>query len=631
MRPTLALLQKELDQTRLPFAWLTLASVGVVWINLKLIDAAGGLLSYVSVASLFATPFLVIVAFAVGHLLIVREYYRGTQHFVSALPVNWLHMATVKYAVGLALLLILTFAVWLFAVALAVEHEPITTQFAASMAMRLVFFVLAIWSVVYTFSFLGRLRIPLLAGVVLFVYLLDAKTEFELSRFGPFALVNEDLFASERTVYPWRAILESVAVAIVPLILCRLFLLKRSGRLVEQLAVPMTRGEISFMAVLALGGLILQGSFKEDEIDVLPSLGDEYILATPRLEIGYVDPRFRLDAEDLSAYLAPRLVRLADLFSFPPEYIVRINLLALRRPHEYQTLFADRERGLFLGANFVQGSRWSNSIFSAYVIHQALAERTRDRFLIEPQHALFDGFATWLATDDRPGFNETLMLALYADEAAPLTAASFRDWDGTSERLGDVLGLGLAYSGWWSLSHWLGADVATAFAAAEYQRPVHGDIRDWWQDWRAPLAQRFERSTGVSWDEFISHWRADLDTLKDNPPYRDVLRQLPRGAYSAVPEQDGDGTRSITIRLTLDLPLPPESQCFVHHGILPGIDVPMHDIAIRIVPVTASGTDIHHALRGGYGSGTRVFTAIECELPGFALPLRLGSNRLTVP
>ena len=47
-------------------------------------------------------------------------------------------------------------------------------------------------------------------------------------------------------------------------------------------------------------------------------------------------------------------------------------------------------------------------------------------------------------------------------------------------------------------------------------------------------------------------------------------------------------------------------------------------------PVMGAST-IEHVVRGTYGSGAHVYAALECDMPPFYSPIRLGMRRLIMP
>ncbi len=225
------------------------------------------------------------------------------------------------------------------------------------------------------------------------------------------------------------------------------------------------------------------------------------------------------------------------------------------------------------------------------------------------------------------------MQALYANEIQQVTPDRLRQWDVTSESLGDILGMALSYSGWKVLEDLVGSQTLSSFAKQEFGRPVHGDVRDWWSDWRTPLPDRFKLSTGLDWEDFVTTWAARLDELRENPDYAAALDKIPTATTSFTAEVTPEGGRILRYKLTVNKPLPADRECTAFHGQLSAYDQPAGMVPLREVSFTRSDSSslvIEHVISGQYADGTRIYAAIECELAGFDLPVRLGSARFTI-
>ena len=172
----------------------------------------------------------------------------------------------------------------------------------------------------------------------------------------------------------------------------------------------------------------------------------------------------------------------------------------------------------------------------------------------------------------------------------------------------------------------------------EFSRPTYGDARDWWRDWRDPVDERFTRATGWDWSEFIATWDRRLRELRSAPHYRRELEAIAKSELIIAPEIAARGTRSLRYTLRLDRPLPDNTRCLALHTRLPSFDRPVGRSMLREAEVFwpestdhAPALSIDFLLTGEYGSGTRVFAALECQFPQFRGPLYLGSIRLTMP
>jgi len=173
-----------------------------------------------------------------------------------------------------------------------------------------------------------------------------------------------------------------------------------------------------------------------------------------------------------------------------------------------------------------------------------------------------------------------------------------------------------------------------ALAMNENQRPVFGDVRDWWFDWREPANERFARATGLNWEVFVKTWSQRLVELSREPIYRNALAGIPRGQVTITPERSDEGAANLQFRLMVDEPPAEGMRCYALHRRLPPFAVPVGRAALEEVvldwPVAGAST-IEHVVRGTYGSGAHVYAALECDMPPFYSPIRLGMRRLIMP
>lgn len=601
----------------------------------------GSVVSYLTLTSTFATAVLIVIAFLIGQKLIIQEYYGQTQRFVEALPIKRGYMAIVKFTFGFASLLVLAVGVWLYSVLLAKPHEPVSGQFAGFMFMRLCVYVFALWSLVFTYSLLGRLRIPSIAAFVLVISIADSYTSFELSRFGPLALVNPDLFSSERTTFPTREVIESLITTGMLLAVSTILLNLREGSLIEKLAVPMTRGEKTFLLLVVILGAGMYSYFDIEPEESTFEFTDAFVARRHQVQVAYLEPAYESDANILADFLAKPVRTLDELVGFPnSEFIVRIAFSPALKPAKYHMEFGSKIQGLLINANFETTTRWSLDFFSAYIVHQILEVVSSRRVTLEPNHALLDGFSLWWIQHHKPvdgshtRVDPFMLQALYANEFKSINRDMLRQWDITSDVLGDSLGMTLSYSGWKILEDNLGLEIAHRLAKNEYSRPVSGDVRDWWFDWRTPWEVRFKSATDMSWEEFITIWINRLEALRTDPDYAKALLDLPRFTVSISPEISPQGVRILRYKLDSDKPLKAKNKCVAIHARLPGYDVTGGSVALREVEMPRldeSALHIEHIVAGQYDSGSRVYAAIECEVSQYGLPLRIGFKRLTLP
>ncbi|MEM7277977.1 MAG: hypothetical protein AAF385_07615 [Pseudomonadota bacterium] len=639
-----ALLAKEWRQHRGLLLWVSIFATLMAVLLIAITSAAGGVLSYLTIASLFAYPLLLLIALLFGQRLVAAEYYGQTQRFIEALPIKAGYVQSVKYLFGLICLWLLMIVVWLTCLYIASSTEPLSARFVGLMLVRLSAYVFAIWSLVFTLSLLGRLRIPLGVIFVLALILLDSYTRFELNRFGPLALINNELFALERTTVPVKELIISVLIglgfAIIGLRLAQL----RDGSFIESLATPLTRRAKSFIAVVLVSAVGLAAYFgPKPEADDFEFTSPQ-VVRGQHVEVAYYWPQLEDQARELHDYLASQRAELNNLVKLDRALRVRISFDGTLDPYEFTTHFSNANSGISLSANY-NAFDWDRTRLGAYVWHQLLSARSNGRLYHEPRHWLLDGLAMWWARESAKPVQTTeiktdpvMLEALFLLDRLGDANEVFLQWDTTSALTGDDAALSIGYSALKILETKVGREALLNYLQSELELSGHGDVRDWWQDKKNSPEQRFERALGLSWAEFVDSWYESMELLATAPVYAQALAQIPEASVSIEPEVSWFGSRSIEYQVRMDKPLPENSECTALHLPLPGFDRPVGRSQFReealFWPTRSSSEDglsLTHTLKAGYGKFTRVYVGLECQLPQFPVPVLLASKRIEMP
>ncbi|MCH9695206.1 MAG: hypothetical protein K0U72_11920 [Gammaproteobacteria bacterium] len=641
-----SLATKELRQHLMLLLWVLVFTALVAWLLLTIQGVSGGGLSYLSITSIFANPVLVIIAFVLGQRIISAEYYGQTQRFIEALPVRRSSIHWVKYWVGFAYLLVAFSVAWLSFLAAAKGNEPISARFVGLMYLRMSAYVFALWSLIFTFSLLGRLRVPLIAAAAFAASMINMYTSFEMDRFGPMALMDMELFAFSRSTIPVRHLLETVAFGGTVFLLGMWMARSRDGSLMETLATPVTsraKGFIVALGITALGVASYFGAEPEAEPFAYSS---PYVLADGNVEIAYLEPELEPDALRLLQYVLERSATLDDVV--PPAdsgTMLRITYDPSLDASTFETEMTDPIEGVVIRSNFQSAPEWDVFFFGAYLFHNVVAERKEKRLYLEPYHWLLDGFTRWWAAygdlTDAPTdtwFDPIMLEALHVARDAELSVGLLRDWETTFEIYGDTGAMTIAYSAFRILQEEIGTEALLEFVRSEFARPTYRDVRDWWIDWRDPLSERFMRATGMSIATFGDIWKTRMAELGESAIYRETLDAIAKPELVIETDIDEQGLRSVQYTLTLDRPLPTGSKCTFLHARLRSYDRPVTRSRFREVDIDwpapgehDHGTTLSYSLNGEYGQGTRLFAAMECKFPQFVAPLYLGGTRLTMP
>lgn len=602
------------------------------WMGKALMSREARVLSTLEVVSGFAMGPLAAAALYLGHRLVVAEHFGRTQRFVEALPVRRGHLALVKAVFGLGWLALWAAIALLLGVAGATT-EPVGGRFFGILAARLGLYVVALWGVVFLLGFFGRLRLLLGAALVWLVFLLDRATAWQMNRFGPLALIERSTFAFERQHFPGTALAQSALLGLGAIALAWVLARVREGSVVEALARPLSARELSAALVVACGGA-LAFSALERESDPPPfALSGDKVLREGTVEIGYLEDELRPAAVQLAAQLAPTAKAFSAALGvdFPPVRVVHgadvpTDLPDLIRNHPQQ--------GVVIRANLAATAPGADTRVVSLALHSLAWSHTRGRAGLEPRHWLLDGFALHFADHGRHPVTPpplepdlTLLRALVATELVPFDGALLQTYDRTAERLGDDLANALAASGWRLLEAQIGRARLLGLARAALGRRGTGDLRDYLHDRRHPMPVLFQVATGLSWPDFLRTWAAELGRLRARPAAVAVLGTLPRGRFTVRAE----GGLGIDGRL--EAPLASETTCTLRHVRLPPHDLPFIPETLEEVKFLwpASETTLDRPLPQEYGSGERVFAALDCDLPALGCWARLAAKRVTAP
>ncbi len=632
---------KELRQHRASFAWLSLVSIIFAWLIVRFMLFSDAVLSDLQLVPIFAWPALVFIALGVGYFLVTQEYYSRTQRFIEALPFRPAYMVSVKYAIGLVVVSIFAFSVWGYSMYTASFHEPLEFRFSVIMATRLGAYVFVVWSCVFVFSLLGRWRIPLASLAAVALFFISTETSLELNRFGPVALIDQELFSFERDSFPLAELGISLAIGVIAIALAFLLMNVDDGSYVESLAVPMSTRDKSFLFVLVVVSLGMIGMLEPPGNEQNFAFTQEHVIAREKLEIAYLDPKYEQDAITLADQLKIPLSKVESYLPFnKDEYITRISLSPIAKSKAYSTRLASTTQGIRVDANFIDAPGWNFPHFGIFVVHQLLSTASLNRVILEPSHWFLDGFSSWLVVHngEPPGSldtpaNDLLVLAMYVSQRVNIDEKTITQWETTSDRIGESLGLALSYSGWRVLEDLVGHDTVRQFAESEFRREVHGDIRDWWSDWRKPFTARFESATGLSWPGFVEQWRNQVEQLARQEEYASRIAAIPVARYSVTGEVNESGQRVLKFNLELEKALASEMSCTALHRKLPGYNIPVAPNTLRKDEFTwpVGQKQVIRSITGRYGKGNRVYTALECQLMPYNMIVRFGYDKLVMP
>jgi hypothetical protein len=573
---TAALILKELRQHWLAFLLVAgLAGVGLLVITAftAFQGMAGSLLDALG---LFLRTLFVITALVLCNRLVVQEYQNKTQLFLQSLPISRLHMIVVKYLFGLLLLISMVTVAFVILVLLSARNEELTTRFVLILAARTYSFSWCVYSGFFMMGLLGRYRVAIYLFAMLGAMAIDTLTKLDLSRFGPFALLD-DQFAYERFDWPTQALYVTLGLATTFVAVTLVLSLVREGSVASLLAEKMSHREKVFMTVLLFGFVFTVGVFDEQAakqpFDLPDALAEQVDDVTVKVSLGASADEER--GRQLARKVANEIAALQEYLQveqFPPIFIVQRRDLDAQR---YERGMLDGAEGLLVRANFVD-DQWQNGRFLAWLIRELILLASDERVKFEPNMWILDGFAPyWTCHDTGSKHAEYATLdlrAAYGMERG-FTSDDATHWLSYRERVGEDIAAAVAWSGLMSLRESQGEPACRAFLQAMLDCDVPGDVRGVWHEWRNPLPKVMASEAGLPYDQFVAAWSNDLESRRQSR--MEDLARIPELSGTIHFASTSASTRIVNFDFKCDPP--PESRFTLVHFTLPPFD---HELPI---------------------------------------------------
>jgi len=568
---TAALVLKELRQHWLAFLLVAgLAAVGLMVITafIALEGMAGSLLDALG---MFLRTFFVITALVICNRLVVVEYQSKTQLFLQSLPISRLHMIVVKYLLGLLLLMSIVMAAFVMLVLWSARNEELTVNFVLILAARTSSYSWCVYSGFFMMGLLGRYRVAIYLFAMLGAMAVDTLTKLDLSRFGPFALLD-DRFAYERFNWPTQALYVTLGLAAAFVAVTFVLSLVREGSVASLLAEKMSHREKVFMAVMLLGFVFSVTVFDEraakQPFDLPGALVEQKGDVTVKVSLGASADEER--GRRLARLVADEVAALQEYLQveqFPPIFIVqRRDLDAVR----YERGVLDGAEGLLVRANFL-GERWQDGRFLSWLVRELIMLASDDRVKFEPNMWVLDGFALyWTCHDIGSKHTDYATLDLRAAYGMQrgFTADDAARWLSYRERVGEDIAAAVAWSGLMSLRESRGEPSCRAFLQTMLDCDVPGDARGVWHEWRNPLPKVMARDAGLPYDQFTAAWSNELETRRQSRT--EDLARIPKLSGTIRFASTSASTRIVQFDIKSDPP--PASRFTLIHVKLPPFD-----------------------------------------------------------
>ncbi|MEQ9073436.1 MAG: ABC transporter permease [Sandaracinaceae bacterium] len=604
----LTLLSKELQQHGAVIAAVLAFLVMIGGLLLLGTEVGPRTITMLEAHASFVRIFLPLFGMALGHRLVVREYASPTHTFLTSLPIHRWEVLLTKYLLGLALVGFTAGSSLVVTGLVASLREPVTHAWLALVMVRTEVFAVALWSVLFALGLFGRWRFPLYLGLGLGLIFLGTSTDVALSRFWPFALVDET-FVLERLAPPWGALAGTSALAAALVALGFWLGAGREGRLLEGLSAPMSLRQKAGIALgFAFALVILEVLDLERPPDAFV-FESETVARHGRVSVLHGEGD-AAEAALLAATLDDDLSRAADLLGLEALGPVFVAPRADLGPSEVEHEPLDEdEPGVLVRAAWPHPG-FETARFRAFTLARAIEKATEGRARHEPRVWVLVGLSHHLVSADAPP-EWSRRAAWLARQRAP-RFGSLRQRQRLEERFGAP-----AADAWaWTAFEALAAE-ADALSLRAFVRDVLGPPA--WPPVEViatriePVEARMADHTGVHADALEAAWRARLAPLEAG---------LERMRAEVEVERDG-GLRGVRARAIGG----DEETCVLLHAALGPFDLPLEREALDREEAPCGQLD-ERVVLGRYGPGDRVFVGVErAALGGW---LRLHASRRTV-
>jgi hypothetical protein len=490
--------------------------------------------------------------------------------------------------------------------------------------------------------------------------ILASTTELELMRFGPFALIGQELSTSRAGV-PWTETLVSLAIAGGCLAVTVAMSLVREGGVQETLSKPMSSRERAMVGIATCTILIVWSGLQPEAEPMPYQMSGEHVLRARSvpLVIGYGSEAGRADAERLLARLEPSLVALMPAMGWTALPEARVVLRGSLDGRTFENAGLRAGDGALVRANFRETASPDLEGLEAALVRGLLDDRTNHRAHFEPQAWVRSGFPLWWAhcgphrtPTTAPSTPCTLSpsrraLAQLALHASPdggggrgVDRARIRAWTRLREEENDRVAESLAATGMVTLARLTQGVGPAAFARSLFSTWAPDDSRVVLTTLLSPVPTRLRDATGVEIEALHQEWQADLARDRSHPEVAALLGRVsprPSATFTITPREGSlrtlvfdvsvpwARTEGVVITVLTRVLLPFDT-------IVEAPDLRRDQFVLDAAPSPGATVTRHIELTGRVSAGDRILAIVEVEDPtsGLGAPTRLLAQRRVV-
>ncbi|MEE9336238.1 MAG: hypothetical protein V3U65_19285 [Granulosicoccaceae bacterium] len=596
-------------------------------------------MSPLQVLLLSITLVIPLIAFIMGNRLIATEYLGHTRQFVESLPIKPLVFLIIKYLLGLFFVSGLALAAIAYACLLSDSGDALDQGLLNIVLVKVLCVVFFIWSVVFCFSFFGFLRFALYVMLGVVMVTLISYPGFDQREFGPFALLDQTVFAFERDQMPIKAVMQTLLMGVVFTLGGFLLPLMRDGSLIESLAKPVNRSNMVVLAVIGVGILATLGSLFEKWDAPEYNFSSDHVVSVvdPPVSILYLEPEYEGQSQQLLESMRVLIMPLQQTLNLEVLPTVRIALDKGLSETDLNDIRFGAADGVLVRANYLQYDSFSMAVLQTNAVHQLIQATSGNRRTFEPYHWLIDGFTRWWVEenlDEEAHRTELLTRALHSLDYLEEPIDLANNWQWIAEAVSYPSAEALAYTALVFFEQRFGRDAVLELANIVLVPNVSEDVFGMVKDRSVGIQSPFSEIAGQDLDSFFTDWQQWLLSQQSEPAIASLLSRLPRVKGIANSETSVNGVHELTGRYQAMDSLAQVQfagfMCDMQHVLISPFDYEIAWTSGEHETQACDSSDALHSASSYYASGDRVFVAFEVQLDALHQALRVGAYRLVV-
>lgn len=662
-------LRKDCREHGLSLLALATGLIAIVLLSAAQQQAAEFSMSSFEVVRFALITVIPLIILIVGNRLIVREYTLGTRLFMESLPIRPATPVVVKLLSGWLYLLLLGTVLVSIAAMLANTAEFIDRRYMMLLLVKTSAIITVYWAIVFFTSFTGKLRLPIYLLIGFVLLMLFDLPNFDETRLAPVALLDHQLFIFERENFPWRDLIETLAISLAFVAGGFTLALINEGSVAEQLGKPLNRRNFAAIALLALGTFSVYQNLQQkwDSSDTEFS-GDTVLReASPSIAISYLTPSRLPQAELIRANLKRVLEKFQAETALATLPRVQIALNSNLNRTEIYPVYNDG--GVEITANFSDYNDYEHGTMNTMTMHHLMLKLTNGRWDYESRHWILDGLARWWAEGadkaiESPANPELFTRALHAQRlftsenyTSRLPASNSNPllaWESMTDDFGFEAVEALAYTALLYLAEQTDVDTLVRLTTDYLQEKPRASSLESINRLLNPDNKRFQRITGIEFEQFTTDWFAWLRPHQNDPSVSQLLDLIPAitGNASSVADDNNvywlevhyqpiestvthgsltESSETNNNRATGNVESNTKitGQCVLRHQRTSAYDIET-EVSVKVrdrQPCVINQTA--HRIEVPYSDGDRAYVKLEYEHERFARPVPLWTGRVS--